>query len=489
MRDEKLLYRLKTWRAQQAMREGVEPFRVLTNATLEAMATERPLSREAFFALKGFKDAKWKRYGAMLLVMIADSVGEGVPPSDPAPREESFQLVENTPEAEDDVFTVSRFLDFLNDSFRGVRVRVRGEISSVDERERVVYFTLKDSQDDGMIACLMFRSQYILSGLTLEKGQEVIVEGSPEIWKPNGRLNLKVSMIELVGEGALKKAYDDLKIKLEQEGVFALEHKRPMPEFPERIALITSRDGAALGDFMMNVGAHGYRIHLHSTSVEGARAVPEIVTALRYFEAHASEYDVLVIIRGGGSLESLQAFNNETLVRMIASSTLPVLAGIGHERDVSLVALAADAMVSTPTATARALRESWDQATKYLGDSEYTLLTIFEKHLLETRRRIEGPRQVLEQWIQSYRLRTLQAEQALLRALDQVQSRLTNMRRTCGQWEAFFRGHDPLRLLALGYSLVSREGRLIRSVGELSPGDRVDIRLADGSHGAEIISE
>ena len=163
-----------------------------------------------------------------------------------------------------------------------------------------------------------------------------------------------------MGEGALKKAYDKLKQKLEKEGLFSSEKKKPIPEFPQRIGLITSETGAVIHDFLNNLGKYGYQISFVNSRVEGQIAVQGLLLAITYFSG--KEIDVLVIIRGGGSLESLQAFNNEALVRKIADFKIPVICGIGHDKDVSLASLAADKAVSTPTAVTALLNRAWEKA-------------------------------------------------------------------------------------------------------------------------------
>jgi exodeoxyribonuclease VII large subunit len=185
---------------------------------------------------------------------------------------------------------------------------------------------------------------------------EVIVEGTPSIYIPNGRFNFGVNTIELVGEGALKMAYDKLKKKLDSEGLFDIERKKLIPELPERIGLITSETGAVIHDFLTNIGKYGFKIKFFNSRVEGQLAIKDLLSAIEYFED--KDIDVLVIIRGGGSLESLQAFNNEVLIRKIADFEKPVICGIGHDKDVPLCALVADLLVSTPTAVTTVLNRS-----------------------------------------------------------------------------------------------------------------------------------
>lgn len=537
--DHKLLYRLKAWRMKQAQKEGVELFRVLPNTTLEEIARVVPKTPEEFFRIKGIKEGRWKKYGAMLLVMVGDSSspyqGEGTPPRrggeesrsifdeqavvnealtspNPLLKEERqcFDDAERVPDipGQRTLYTVSAFLEALNVLFAEMTVRVKGEVSSVDARDKTIYFSLKDSQDGSVLSCLIFRYHYQVSGVNLEVGQEVVVEGVPEIWKPTGRLSLKAQSMEVSGEGALQKAYNDLKKKLEGEGLFALERKRPLLEFPERIALVTSNQGAAIGDFMMNLGAHGFKISLFNASVEGKRAVFDLIEAVKFFNRHPEEYDVLVIIRGGGSLESLQAFNNETLVREVAQSKIPTLCGIGHEKDVSLAALAGDRMVSTPTATARALRESWERAEALLSRHEREILSAFDAQLRNVRTGIDEAAGFLVARLQAVSQRFARAQQALMRSVEKyafsirarsdllaraesaIMKQYGNMlevaRDRVRYFEEALKHHDPRRLLRLGYSLTMKDGKLLRSTKDVQAGDAITVRLADGDIAAEV---
>ena len=361
-----------------------------------------------------------------------------------------------------------------------------------------------------MLNCLMFRWQYDVSGVRLREGDEIIVEGVPEIWKPMGKLSLKVGTIEVAGEGALKKAYDELYRKLESEGVFAPERKRPLPEFPERIALITSEQGAAIGDFLTNLGRLGVKVDLYPASVEGKRAVLELLRAVKYFRSKAEQYDLLVIVRGGGSIESLQAFNTEALVRAVADCEIPVIAGIGHEKDVTLVALAADMMVSTPTAVSRTIREPWDRARQTLVQSEGVILTSYENALFEASERLGKSISTFLGFLEGVSERFERAKNALHSKLSMLEYRLResassidgSSRRIAEGWKVVMRGvhdrllraesalrqYDPNRVLSLGYAIVRAQGKVLSRVGDVSVGEELDIRLSDGSITAEVKS-
>jgi len=508
---------LRMWRAKQASKEGVEPYRVLTNAALDGIASRAPTTSDELMEVKGIKDAKCRQYGKEILGIVARSGTSsgnlsfpGVPRAESVHDDASDATVGFPAVAVDDTLSVSRFLDGLNLELSGMAARVRGEVSSVDERDRVIYFSIKDSTDDSLLNCLMFRWQYDVSGVRLREGDEIIVEGVPEIWKPMGKLSFKVGTIEVAGEGALKKAYDELYRKLESEGAFAPERKRPLPEFPERIALITSEQGAAIGDFLTNLGRLGVKVDLYPSSVEGKRAVLELLRAVKYFRAKADRYDLLVVIRGGGSIESLQAFNTEALVRAIHESEIPVIAGIGHEKDVTLAALVADRMVSTPTAVARTIREPWDKARQTLIQSERTIVSSFEGSLSESSDRLEKSVGTFLGFLEGVSDRFGRAKSALGSKLSMLEYRLREsstqlegMTRRIGEgWkntakdvrerltraEGALRQYDPNRVLSLGYAIVRAQGRVLSKVGDVSVGEELDIRLSDGSIKAEVRS-
>lgn len=502
-----LLNALRSWRDEQARVEGVEGYRVLNNAALEELVRKLPKNKDELCEVKGIKDAKYRKYGKTLLMMIADHSGDEV----------VSKVAESTPAAVLDAplepvlpLSVSQFLDSLNLELSGMAARLRGEVSEFNIwNNSFVFFSLKDGEDNSVLKCGMPYSRYQICGVDVKIGDEVIVEGFPKMYKPRGELSLQVGTIEYAGEGELKKAYDALHKKLELAGAFSLERKRPIPDFSETIALITSEQGAAIGDFTMNLARAGIRVDFYPTLVEGKKAVFEIIEAIRYFNRTPERYNALVIIRGGGSLESLQAFNTEALVNEITSSQIPVLAGIGHERDVSLAALAADHMVSTPTATARYLSVSWDEARSSLGKHAATLSRAMQEFRILVQERVREGEESLRRALGDILERVGMAQAAFREAValfpeycrrvasrfetDQTlwQTRMvaaiTNTRDRLGDIEARIRQYDPVRALQLGYSLVRKGGRVVRGTGGLAVGDRIDIQLGQGSIESEVI--
>ncbi len=244
------------------------------------------------------------------------------------------------------------------------------------------------------------------------------------------------------------------------------------------------------------------------TSVEGKKAVFEILEALKYFTTHADEYDVLVLIRGGGSLESLQAFNNETLIRAVAECPLPTLLGVGHEKDVTLAALAADKMVSTPTATARTLREPWDEARGLLRHFEQHLPILMERELSVVRTTLGTAGEALLGRLGAFFEYATTLKQALTEKLLLLQAfvqqkvaevgqaeknmtqyflvRLEQAKKELVYAEDLLRQYDPTRVLKLGYSLVKSGQEIVKGVEGLKVGDILDIQLSRGKIVAKI---
>src|SRR3989344_5191224 len=298
-------------------------------------------------------------------------------------------------------YTIGAYLNFLNGEFKRYKARVMGEISSLDIRDTYLFFSLKDKNGEGLLSCFMWRRNYDIAGVDLEVGMEIIVDGHPEIYAPSGRFNFRVSMVELVGEGALKKAYEELKKKLEREGVFVAE---------------------------------------------------------KYFEN--KDIDALVVIRGGGSLESLQAFNNEALVRKIAGFGAPVICGIGHDKDIPLASLAADIAVSTPTAVTTILNRSWEKVVNDILSSGKDVLYKYQSALGEAVRDVDSFSPDL--------IRVLESElENKSQMLDDASRRLQIL--------------DPARQLKLGYSIVYAGGKVMKTVKSAKTGEELRIMVSDGN--------
>jgi len=292
-----------------------------------------------------------------------------------------MSISEKTIQEYRDTISVADFIEKVNNSLLSHHGRVQGEVTSVSKRHpTTIFFTIKDKDEDAILECVIFRHNYVKSGVEIEEGDELVITGTPEIYAPRGKFSLKAQTIEYAGEGALKKAYEELKKKLTKEGLFSLERKRGLPQFPQKIGVITSKSsGVVLQDFSSNLGPYGFKVTLIDSRVEGKDAIHEILASINTLEKE--DIDVLVIMRGGGSWESLQPFNTESVVRAIADFKRPVLTGIGHDVDVTLAELAADVGESTPTAVAEALNETWDTLINSIDRAQTGILTAYQ-HLL-----------------------------------------------------------------------------------------------------------
>jgi len=494
-----LLQKLKEWRKIAAKQENVALFRVLPNRTLENIARLKPATKEDLLTIKGIKEKKFEKYGKDILALINKGQEKLVRRSFNEGGQE-FSVRDLQEKVNEKPISVSKYLNSLNSQLRQQKARIQGEISSLDIRENVIYFSLKDREDESVLNCLIWKRDYQFSGIIFEVGMEIILEGYAEVYKLNGRLSFKASVAELVGEGALKKAYDQLKNKLEAEGLFAPERKKPIPEFPQKIGLVTSETGEVIHDFLTNLGRYGYQIKFMDSRVEGQAAVRDLLSAIDYFDG--KDIDVLVIIRGGGSLESLQAFNNETLVRRIAGFAAPVICGIGHERDVPLASLAADLMVSTPTAAAVILNKSWGKALDRIKILEQDIIYRYQRALTDKNHQLERSaaelREVADFIFEKFR----DIKQRLDNKLAMIAYGLEGTKKTINRfrdmllinfqkkkdWLVDYLGKaqerlrivNPMRQLKLGYSIASAKGKIVRSVQQVQRGDEVDILVSDG---------
>lgn len=272
------------------------------------------------------------------------------------------------------VVSVSEFTRIVNQAVSEIEpIWIEGEVSNFKNwQDRWIFFSLKD--EFAVLNCNISKYRFENFGFEFEDGMKIRVLGRPEL-RYKGEFTLNVEEIQLWGEGALKKAYELLKKKLESEGLFV--RKRKIPDFVQNIGLITSKSGVVIHDFLKNLKPFGFKVYFCDARVEGTEAVFSLTEAIKWFNENMPNLDVLVIARGGGSLEELQAFNNEILARAIFASNIPVIAGIGHEVDIPIASLVADVSVSTPTATANYLNQSWEILQRKVPYLEEKLLDNF----------------------------------------------------------------------------------------------------------------
>lgn len=382
------------------------------------------------------------------------------------------------------IFSISEFISLLNIGLKTSKAKIVGEVSEVKTGPTGhVYFTLKDEKDGATMNCIIWKSKYQMYGIRLEEGMKIMAFGHPEIYAPSGRLSFIAETLEPAGEGELKKQYDELKRKLTQEGLFEEARKRPLPKYPQRIGVITSLQGAVIADFSNNLGKFGFRVKMIDSRVEGQLAVADLLNAIKTFKKQ--DIEVLVIMRGGGSLEAMMAFNNELLVREVANFPVPVIAAIGHDKDAPLITLAADSAPSTPTAAANLLGESWNQALLFLERYERDIIGRYEE-ILEKYKAVEAKLKLsflnFKNALQNVKINL---ENSLEKYCTGFEALLEKAREKLEYALQIINLNNPERQLRLGYSIVMASERIVRKTGDVKIGESLDIKVSDG----KIISE
>ncbi len=415
----------------------------------------------------------------------------------------------NSTHEKSEILSVSAYLDQVNYALKNERSKILGEVCNMQmyEGRSYLYFSIKDSKDQSTIKCFMWKNDFKISGVALRDGLEVVVTAYPSIYKPNGGLSLQVEHVELVGEGALQLVYEQLKKKLDAEGLFAATRKRLLPEYPHRIGVITSKSGAVINDFLSNIGKFGYEILFVDSKVEGGDATKDLLAAVTTLRT--KDIDVLVVMRGGGSLESFLAFNNETLVRAIADFPVPVLTGIGHDKDVSLVALVSDKNVSTPTAVTHVLNTTWTQELAQIKLSEQKIIAEYEFRLKDVRFDIENSYVTIEGKFAEVLALFAKAESTLQNGLFRIETRIARLFEICDtrtseilrlyvemqrrvseyieQSRKTIEIGSPERQLSRGYSIVKRAGKVIRSIQDVQSQETIEIVVSDGTIKSTVI--
>jgi exodeoxyribonuclease VII large subunit len=389
-------------------------------------------------------------------------------------------------------------------------VTVRGEVSNVSTRQASghVYFTMKDA--NACIGCVMWRDNASRLKFKLEDGLEVIATGRVSVYAPQGRYQLSVNRLEPAGRGALELAFKQLQAKLAAEGLFDAERKKPIPRYPSRIAMVTSRDGAALQDMLKVLRRFSWlKLMVYHVPVQGEAAAPKIAAAIQHLSRRSGDVggvDVILLGRGGGSLEDLWAFNEEVVARAVAASRVPVGTGIGHEVDCCIADLVADYHAHTPTEAAQVVTRHWNTVRDSLGQYELRhrrsivqtaqdlrqRLIAIERHEFFRRPmdRIQMLRQLLDDRQKSLtlvlggRLRTAQhrllaLEPRLGRASKSaMQVRVARLESLEKHLEAL----SPQGVLKRGYTITTlkKTGQIVKDSKTARPGDRLLTRFADG---------
>jgi exodeoxyribonuclease VII large subunit len=367
------------------------------------------------------------------------------------------------------VFTVSSFNRGVGDWLtRLPTVWVEGEVTELRRQDRwqSVFLTLKDPTDGACLGVTMARGQFDALRLDLANGERVHVFGRPELFEARGDFRLRALSIERFGLGEHLAALERLRAKLAAEGLFATERKRALPRLPRRIGLVTGNDAAAKRDLLTAISTRfpPARILVAETYVQGPRAAVAIIEALRAI-CEASEVDVVVVARGGGSFEDLLPFSDERLIRALAACPVPTVSAVGHEQDTPLSDLVADARASTPTAAARLVVPDLTELIARLDRSRAALSRGARSALDREQRRLDGTRDHLRR-----------APMLLL------ERRRAAVEHAAGRLRAL----SPRATLERGYAIVRSGGEIVRASEQVSSGAKVDVELGSGSFGARV---
>ena len=391
------------------------------------------------------------------------------------------------------VFTVTALNEYIKMKLETdealMRVFIRGEISNfTNHKSGHFYFTVKD--ETSRIAAVMFRSSASKLAFIPENGMKVIVGGRVSAYVRDGQYQIYVDALEPDGVGALYIAYEQLKAKLGAEGLFDETKKKPLPRYPMRIGVITSPTGAAIRDIINILGRRFpiAEVVLYPSLVQGESAAPHLIEGLRYFN-EKKNVNVIIIGRGGGSLEDLWAFNSEALVREVAASELPVISAVGHEIDFTLCDFAADRRAPTPSAAAElAVPERYELKRK-LGNVTARL------ELLEGKK-LELLRSTLERMKKSRALTDPRnfiddKRMALGIAEDKLYNRITFLlerkKSALAGKTAKLDAMNPLSVLSRGYGAAfASDGTVIRSAAQVEKGSDISLMLSDGTVRATV---
>ena len=368
-------------------------------------------------------------------------------------------------------------------------IAVQGEISNlVRAKSGHLYFSLKDAK--ASIACVMWRGRAASLTEKPQEGQQVIISGRLDFYAPRGSLQMIVSSLRPQGGvGELYRRFEALKQQLQAEGLFDDARKRPLPERPRRIGLITSATGAALRDILRVLSQRWplAQVLLVPSLVQGMEAPASLVAAL-YQLYQRETIDVVILARGGGSIEDLWAFNDEGVARMVAESPVPVVSGVGHETDFTIVDFVADLRTPTPSAAAAAVTPDQMLYRSILAGAEKRLAELMAQRLqqryltlerLQARLRQQAPRYRIDQ----QRLRLDELSRRLILAMTHRLQQRRHKVRALGQRLGAL---NPTAVLARGYAIVQdASGHVIQSVQEVTPGQMLRIHVADGHFSAQ----
>ncbi len=393
------------------------------------------------------------------------------------------------------IYTVAQINSYIKNMFTQdymlQSVLVKGEVSNCKYHSSGhIYFTLKDAK--GTIACVMFASYRNGMDFQMREGQQVVVGGSVDVYERDGKYQLYARQIQLDGAGALYERYERLKLALEERGMFAPQYKQPIPGYIRTLGVVTAATGAAVRDIMNIAGRRNpyVQIILYPAIVQGDAAPASIVNGIHALER--MDVDVIIVGRGGGSIEDLWAFNEEVVAQAIFDCPVPVISAVGHETDTTIADFVADLRAPTPSAAAELAVYDIGQLEDRLEEYACTL-----QHMC--RRVIRHYRQEVEQYSVRMRylspLNTIRTKRTQALSLEErlqnlMERRLRDSRHRLALYVEQMKGLSPLDKLNQGYAYVADDtGRTLTSVGQVDVGDRMTVYVKDGSLQAQVMEK
>lgn len=384
------------------------------------------------------------------------------------------------------IYTVAQVNAYIKNMFTQdfmlQSVFIKGEVSNCKYHSSGhIYFTLKDEK--GTLACVMFKGSRDGLKFTLQEGQQVVVGGSVDVYERDGKYQLYARQIVKDGKGFLYERFEELKKELEERGMFAAEYKRPVPKYIRTLGVVTAPTGAAVRD-IINVAKRRnpyIQIILYPAIVQGDMAAESICNGIRALEQKG--VDVMIVGRGGGSMEDLWAFNEEIVAQAVFDCEVPIISAVGHETDTTIIDYVSDLRAPTPSAAAELAVYDYEQVWGILEEYAAALARPLQRKIKEQRERADKLRMQLGYRspagrIREKRMRAVSLEEALGRGMER---KLEDRRHRLALLLEQFKGLSPLAKLNQGYSYVEdAQGRAIRHVAQVHPGDELTVNVTDG---------
>ncbi len=391
------------------------------------------------------------------------------------------------------VYEVSQINEYLRCRFEDdpflSELLIRGEISNYKlYPSGHHYFSLKDA--NGSMRCVMFKGNAFRLRFRPENGMKVIAGGRISVFPRDGAYQLYCTSLTLDGVGDLHVAFEQLKARLQAEGLFSQDRKKPLPRFPHTIAIVTSSAGAALRD-MLRILRKRYplaKVKLLAVRVQGAEAPAEIAGAIRYANLYRVA-DLIITGRGGGSIEDLWAFNDERVAYAIANSEIPVISAVGHEPDVTISDFVADLRAATPSNAAELAVPDQIELREHLASQRTMLLTLMNKRLKHDRQRVEALAlsRSLKSPLNYFADRRMQLDYIHRRLCAASGNYLANRKQNFVRLTSKLDAMSPLKVLSRGYTMAHKcDGSVVKSIQDVTSGEHLTLRLADGRAEVEI---